>query len=203
MLQSSYWGLANRWQRGVDQNCQTFLWCQFPWQKMRIIKSHFHSFGITALTVAVNKGLELLRDPERAGVAAVGVVFSSFGTDFRISEFCRGLIVNTNLKSWHKLFSQVVNCGHTGRLGQFVEQVLIISLTQVTIDSTSTSRVFACSQIWSPSYLSYLFMNLQNRVGCFPQSVSKAAREGFLAILCGGGSRRSWRQVRSQHPQAS
>ena len=66
---------------------------------MRIIKSHFHSFGITALTVAVNKGLELLRDPERGGVAAVGVVFSSLGADFRISEFCRGLIVTTILKS--------------------------------------------------------------------------------------------------------
>ena len=73
--------------------------------------------------MAVNKGLELLRDPERGGVAAVGVVFSFLGTDFKISEICRGLIVTTNLKIRHKLFSQVINCGHTGRLGQFVEQV--------------------------------------------------------------------------------
>ena len=53
--------------------------------------------------MAVNKGLELLRDPERGGVAAVGVVFSSLGTDFRISELSRNLIVTTNLKSYHKL----------------------------------------------------------------------------------------------------
>ena len=33
----------------------------------------FCRFGITALTVAINKGLELLRDPLRGGVAAVGV----------------------------------------------------------------------------------------------------------------------------------
>jgi len=45
-------------------------------------------FGITALTVAIDKGLHLLKDPARGGVAAVGVI----------------------------------NCGHTGRLGQFVEQ---------------------------------------------------------------------------------
>ena len=60
---------------------------------------HFHRFGIPALTVAVNKGLKLLQDPERAGVAVVGVVFSSLGTDFRSSEFFRGLIVITILKS--------------------------------------------------------------------------------------------------------
>ena len=50
------------------------------------------------MTVAVNKGLELLRDPERGGVAAVGVVFSSLGTDFRISEFCRGVIVTKKIE---------------------------------------------------------------------------------------------------------
>ena len=33
----------------------------------------FCRFGITALTVAINKGLELLRDPLRGGVATVGV----------------------------------------------------------------------------------------------------------------------------------
>ena len=33
----------------------------------------FCRFGITALTVAIDKGLELLRDPLRGGVAAVGV----------------------------------------------------------------------------------------------------------------------------------
>ena len=76
-----------------------FLQFQFLWQRIRTIGSQFHRFGITALTVAVNKGLELLRDPERGGVAAVGVVFSFLGTDFKISEFCRGLIVTTNLKS--------------------------------------------------------------------------------------------------------
>ena len=63
-----------------------FLRFQFLWQKIRTIGSQFHRFGITALTVAVNKGLELLRDPERGGVAAVGVVFSSLRTDLRISE---------------------------------------------------------------------------------------------------------------------
>ena len=30
-------------------------------------------FGITALTAAIDKGLNLLRDPARGGVAAVGV----------------------------------------------------------------------------------------------------------------------------------
>ena len=33
----------------------------------------FPRFGITALTVAIDKGLHLLRDPARGGVAAVGV----------------------------------------------------------------------------------------------------------------------------------
>ena len=98
--------------------------------------------------MAVNKGLELLRDPERGGVAAVGVVFSSLGTDFRISEFCRGVIVTENLKSQQKLFSQVVNCGHTGRLGQFVEQVFnYFSYPGLHVLYITSPTVIASSQI--------------------------------------------------------
>ena len=67
-------------------------------------------FGIPALRVAVEAGLQLLAETEGGGAAVVGVV----------------------------------NCGHTGRLGQFVEL---------------------------------------------------AAERGALCILCGGGSRRCWRQV--------
>ena len=93
----------------------------------------------------------------------------------------------------------MVNCGHTGRLGQFVEQVFnYFSYPGLQYFFFYSNRMQSnLISVW----LSYLFMNLQNRVGCFPQSVSKAAREGVLAILCGGGSRRSWRQVKSQYPQ--
>ena len=72
--------------------------------------------------MAVNKGLELLRDPKRGGVAVIGVVFSSLGTDLRISE--SWLNSNYRFEKLTQIVSQVVNCGHTGRLGQFVEQVL-------------------------------------------------------------------------------
>ena len=74
----------------------------------------------------------------------------------------------------------MVNCGHTGRLGQFVEQVfnyLFIPGLHVHYFFFYSNRMQSnLISVW----LSYLFMNLQNRVGCFHKVCLRRLEKAFL-----------------------